>query len=455
MGENFPQLPAGFLFGASTASYQIEGAWDEDGKGPSIWDTFTTEPGRIKDGSSGQVACDHYHRHVEDVGLMKQLGLGSYRFSISWPRVQPDGRGPVSDGQAGNRGLDFYDRLVDELVGAGVEPMATLYHWDLPQALQDVGGWEARDTAERFAEYAALCVARLGDRVAKWVPVNEPNVVTLAGHGIGEHAPGRALGFGAVPVAHHLNLAHGLAVQALRAGGAMAVGTANNHTVVQPASDSRGDADAADLFDSLWNRLFADPVLLGSYPEGFAEMMRGPDSEDIAKDLHTIRQPLDFYGVNYYYPTSIAAAAVGAEIPFEQRQITGYPTTDFGWPVVPEGLRDVIRQLRERYPDIAPLYVTENGASYGMGPDEHGVVDDQPRIDYLAGHLGAVANAITEGADVRGYYCWSLMDNFEWAEGYAQRFGLVHVDYDTLVRTPKRSFGWYADLIRATRESGQ
>jgi beta-glucosidase len=242
-------------------------------------------------------------------------------------------------------------------------------------------------------------------------------------------------------------------VQALRANGARAVGTANNHTVVRAASDSTADADAADLFDSLWNRMFSEPMLLGVYPEGFAEMMQVPGAPDVSDDLQTIRQPLDFYGLNYYNPTSIAAAADGAEIPFERRDLTGYPTTDFGWPVVPDGLRDVIRQLRERHPDIPPLYVTENGASYGMGPDEAGVVDDQPRIDYLAGHLGAVADAITEGADVRGYYCWSLMDNFEWAEGYAQRFGLVHVDYDTLVRTPKRSFEWYADLIRATGES--
>jgi beta-glucosidase len=450
MGETLPRLPAGFAFGASTASYQIEGAWDEDGKGPSVWDTFTAEPGRIRDGSTGRVACDHYHRHLEDVGLMEQLGIDGYRFSIAWPRIQPRGHGPAND-----RGLGFYDRLVDELVEAGIEPMATLYHWDLPQALQDVGGWESRETVERFAEYAGLCVARLGDRVGKWIPVNEPNVVTLLGHAIGEHAPGKELGFGALPVAHHLNLAHGLAVQALRAGGAAAVGTANNHTVVRPASDTTADQEAADLFDSLWNRMFAEPMLLGSYPEGLADQLHGRRGTDSSEDLTTIHQPLDFYGVNYYNPTSIAAAPPGAQIPFDRREITGHPTTDFGWPVVPEGLRDVIRQLRERYPDIAPLYVTENGASYGMEPDEDGVVDDQPRIDYLAGHLGAVADAVAEGADVRGYYCWSLMDNFEWAEGYAQRFGLVHVDYDTLVRTPKRSFGWYAELIRRTRESGR
>jgi beta-glucosidase len=445
MGDNnFPQLPVDFVFGTSTASYQIEGAWDEDGKGPSIWDTFTAIPGAIKDGATGEVACDHYHRLVGDVALMRRLGANGYRFSISWPRIQPEGRGEPNP-----KGLHFYDRLLDELAAADIEPMATLYHWDLPQALQDGGGWENRETAERFAEYAALCAQRFGDRVGKWVPVNEPNVVTLLGHAIGEHAPGKKLGFGAVPVAHHLNLAHGLAVQALRANGAKAVGTANNHVPVRAATEDQADVEAADLFDSLWNRIFGGPMLLGSYPEGFAEMIGGP----VAEDLATIQQPLDFYGFNYYNPHNVAAAGKGAELPFDLRDLEGYPTTDFGWPVVPDGLREVIGLLRERYPDIPPLYVTENGCSYGMGPDENGVVDDQPRIDYLTSHLGAVADAIGEGADVRGYYCWSLMDNFEWAEGFLQRFGLVHVDYDTLVRTPKRSFHWYADLIRATREN--
>lgn len=444
MESSYPELPTGFLFGTSTASYQIEGAWDEDGKGPSIWDTFTAEPGRIKDGSTGQVACDHYHRYVEDVALMKELGAGAYRFSIGWPRIQPEGKGPANPA-----GLDFYDRLVDELVGAGIEPMATLYHWDLPQALQTPstggpGGWESRGTAERFGEYAALCAERLADRVAQWVPVNEPNSVTVAGHGIGQHAPGRTLGFDALPVAHHLNLAHGLATQALRANGAGQVGTATNHAPVWAASDTPEDVAAADLFDSLWNRMFADPMLLGRYPEAFAEVLpvhRG--------DLETIHQPLDFYGFNYYNPQLIAATPAHADVPFEQRQIADYPMTDFGWPVVPDGLRQVIGQLVERYPGIPPLYVTENGCSYGMGPDEHGVVDDQPRIDYLDSHLRAVADAIADGADVRGYYCWSLLDNFEWAEGYTQRFGLVHIDYDTLVRTPKRSFAWYAEMIRS------
>ena len=441
MGENFPQLPAGFLFGASTASYQIEGAWDEDGKGPSIWDTFTAEPGQIKDGSSGQVACDHYHRYVEDVALMQRLGIGAYRFSIGWPRIQPDGQGP-----ANARGLDFYDRLVDELVGAGIEPMATLYHWDLPQALQESGGWESRATAERFGEYAALCAQRLGDRVGKWAPVNEPNVVTLLGHGSGEHAPGRQLGLDALPVAHHLNVGHGLAVQALRANGAREIGAATNHVPVWAASDKPEDVAAAHLFDALWNRIFADPMLLGSYPEGFTEVM--PIQDD---DLAAIHQPLDFYGFNYYNPMRVSAAPEGSALPYKQDDIPGYPQTEFGWPIVPEGLRQVIGQLVERYPDIPPIYITENGCSYAMGPDEQGVVDDQPRIDYLDSHLRAVAHAIADGADVRGYYCWSLMDNFEWAEGYTQRFGLVHVDYDTLVRTPKRSFDWYAGMVAANR----
>jgi beta-glucosidase len=441
MGESYPVLPAGFVFGASTASYQIEGAWDEDGKGPSIWDTFSAEPGRILDGSDGKVACDHYHRYVDDVALMKRLGIGAYRFSIGWPRIQPDGTGP-----ANAAGLDFYDRLVDELVGAGIEPMATLFHWDLPQALQDAGGWEARATAEAFGEYAALCAARLGDRVGKWAPVNEPNVVTLLGHAIGEHAPGKQLGFGALPVAHHLNLAHGLAVQALRANGAREIGAATNHAPVWAASDSAEDIAAADTFDSLWNRIFGGPVLLGEYPEGFGDLM-----PIVEGDLETIRQPLDFYGFNYYNPMRISAAPEGAEVPYEQNDIAGREHTGIGWPIVPEGMREVIGQLVERYPDIPSIYITENGAAYPMGPDDNGVVDDQPRIDYLDSHLRAVADAIADGADVRGYYSWSLMDNFEWAFGYTQRFGLVHIDYDTQVRTPKRSFDWYAEVIAANR----
>ena len=442
MGEGWPRLPAGFTFGTSTASYQIEGAVGEDGRGPSIWDTFCAEPGRIVDGSSGAVACDHYHRYAEDVALMARLGAQGYRFSVAWPRIRPTGSGAANEA-----GLAFYDRLVDELLGHGIAPMATLYHWDLPQALEDQGGWMNRDTAERFGEYAALVADRLADRVAHWVPVNEPNVASLLGYALGMHAPGRALMFEALPAAHHLLLGHGLATTALRAAGAKAIGTANNHAPMWPASEAAEDVAAADLFDTVWNRIFADPILLGRYPDGFEDLM-GAESGD----LEVIGQPLDFYGVNYYNPMCVAAPADPASaMPFDQREIPGYPKTDFGWPVVPDGLRELLVQLKARYPAMPPVMITENGCSYGMGPDAGGVVDDQPRIDYLDSHMRAVAAAIEEGVDVRGYYCWSLLDNFEWTEGYTQRFGLVHVDYETQRRTPKRSFDWYADTIRANR----
>ena len=432
-------LPPGFLFGTATASYQIEGAAAEDGKGPSIWDTFTADPGRVVDGSSGAVACDHYHRWPEDLEIMTRLGADAYRFSVAWPRVQPTGAGP-----ANGPGLDFYDRLVDGLLAAGIRPMATLYHWDLPQALEDAGGWLSRDTALRFGEYAAVVAERLGDRVTHWCPVNEPNVVTLLGYAQEEMAPGRGLVFGAVPAAHHLLLGHGLAVQALRASTSGQVGTATNHTPVWPAGESEDDRAAADLVDVLWNRLFADPILLGRYPDPFGEAMPGP----VEEDLRLVAQPLDFYGVNYYNPIGVRAAGGDAPLPFEYRDISGYPTTDFGWPVVPDALTDLLVQLTGRYPGIPPILITENGCSYGMGPDKSGVVDDQPRIDYLEAHLRAVGDAVRQGVDVRGYYCWSLLDNFEWAHGFTQRFGLVHVDFDTQVRTPKRSFDWYADVIR-------
>jgi beta-glucosidase len=437
-----PRLPAGFVFGTSTASYQIEGAAAEDGKGPSIWDTFTAEPGRIIDASSGAVACDHYHRYRDDVALMARLGAEGYRFSIAWPRIQPTGSGGVNE-----PGLEFYDRLVDELLAHDIAPMATLYHWDLPQALEDAGGWLNRDTALRFGEYAAVVAERLADRVAHWCPVNEPNVASLMGYALGIQAPGKTLMFGALPAAHHLLLGHGLATQALRAAGATSVGSANNHAPMWPATDSDEDKAAADLFDTVWNRIFADPMLLGRYPEGFGELM-----EAKAGDLETIAQPLDFYGVNYYNPMGVAAPADPAsEMPFDYSDVTGYPKTDFGWPVVPDGLRELLVLLKDRYPGLPPVMITENGCSYNMGPDADGVVDDQPRIDYLDSHLRAVADAIAQGVDVRGYYCWSLMDNFEWSEGYTQRFGLVHVDFETQARTPKRSFDWYAETVRANR----
>lgn len=438
----YPQLPPGFRFGTSTSSYQIEGAVADDGRGASIWDTFAHQPGRIADGSTGDVACDHYHRLDEDVELIGRLGAPGYRFSIAWPRIQPNGSGAPNP-----KGLDFYDRLIDRLLGVGVQPMVTLYHYDLPQALEDDGGWLNRATIDHFAEYAAIVGERYADRVEHWIPVNEPNVVTLLGYGIGLHAPGRELMFDALPVAHHLLLAHGRAAIALRAAGAESVGCANNHAPMWPASDDAADVGATKLFDAMWNGLFLEPMLLGRYPADLAPLL-----EDVVHpgDLATIRQPLDFYGVNYYNPMKIGAAPEDADMPFEFRELLGHPTTDIGWPVVPDALREWLITFRARFrAALPPIMITESGCAYNTGPDEHGVVDDQARIDYLASHLRAVSEAVIRGVDVRGFYTWSLMDNFEWAEGYGQRFGLVHVDYDTLVRTPKRSFQWYADMIAA------
>ncbi|WP_243060521.1 GH1 family beta-glucosidase [Nocardioides sp. SR21] len=444
--QSLPQLPPGFRFGTSTASYQIEGAARDHGKGLSIWDTFTAQEGRILDKSTGDVACDHYHRYAEDVALMKRLGAGGYRFSFAWPRIQPDGRGP-----ANAAGLDFYDRLIDELLANDVQPMATLYHWDLPQALEDDGGWLNRATVDRFADYAAILGERFADRVEHWIPVNEPNVVMMMGYAIGMHAPGKTLMFDAMPAAHHLLLGHGRAAIALREAGASSIGSANNHAPMWPASDDEADVGASKLFDALWNGMFMEPMLLGRYPVDLQPLL-----EEIVQegDMAMIRQPLDFYGVNYYNPFRIGAAAEDAEMPFEFRELLGYPTTDFGWPVVPDALREMLITMRARYrAALPPIHITESGCAYNMGPDENGVVDDQARIDYHDAHLRAVATACQRGVDVRGYYAWSLMDNFEWSEGYTQRFGLVHIDYDSQVRTPKRSFHWYADVIAAQMNS--
>ncbi|MGW7725766.1 GH1 family beta-glucosidase [Streptomyces canus] len=432
-----PRFPAGFLWGVSTSAHQIEGAADE--REQSVWDTFTAEPGRVKDGSTAAVACDHYHRYREDVALLAGLGVDAYRFSISWPRVRSEG------------GLDFYDRLVDELVAAGVRPVPTLFHWDLPVALHEKGGWLERDTASRFAEYVSVVADRLGDRVKKWITLNEPAEHTLFGHALGAHAPGKQLMFDALPAAHHQLLGHGLAVQALRAAGATDIGIANSHGPTWPASQEQPDLEAADFYDLLLNRLFAEPVLLGEYPSGLGELMPG----DVTADLKIISEPLDFYGVNYYAPTRVGAPqgediefgglTIPAELPFSVQEIEDVPVTDFGWPVVPQGLTELLTAFHERYGDrLPPVVITENGCSYEG-------VDDQDRITYLDGHIRALHQAVEAGVDVRGYFVWSLMDNFEWAEGYARRFGLVHVDFETLARTPKASYAWYQELLRAQR----
>ncbi|MGW1671132.1 GH1 family beta-glucosidase [Streptomyces sp. NPDC002324] len=431
-----PQFPADFLWGVSTSAHQIEGAAAE--REPSVWDAFTAEAGHVKDGSTAEVACDHFHRYPQDVALLRDLGVGAYRFSVSWTRVNSPG------------GLDFYDRLVDELAGAGVRPVPTLFHWDLPSSLEEAGGWLNRDTAERFAEYASVVAARLGDRVTKWITINEPAEHTLLGHALGTHAPGKQLMFDALPAAHHQLLGHGLAVRALRAAGVTDIGIANSHGPTWAASQEQADVEAAGFYDLLLNRLFAEPIILGEYPEGIGELMPGTD---ISADLKVISEPLDWYGVNYYAPTRVGAPegadiefggiTIPAELPFTVKEIEGAPTTDFGWPVVPGGLTELLTTFHDRYGDrLPPIVITENGCSYEG-------LDDQERIAYLDGHVRALHEAAEAGVDVRGYFVWSLLDNFEWAEGYARRFGLVHVDFETLERTPKASYAWYRDLLRA------
>ncbi len=426
-------FPSGFQWGVSTASYQIEGATSEDGRGDSIWDTFCREPGRVRDGHTGDVACDHYHRWPEDLDLIADLGATAYRFSIAWPRVRPDGGGAVNA-----RGLDFYDRLVDGLAERGVAAVPTLYHWDLPQPLEDAGGWLNRDTAYRFAEYAAAVAERLADRVDLWITLNEPMVVMAYGYAFGMHAPGKALLLDALPVAHHQLLGHGLAVTALRAAGARKIAIANHYTPAWPASDRPEDVAAAVAFDDLLNNQFTDPILLGRYPE-----LGVPAPHVRDGDLDVISAPIDVLGVNYYNPTGVAAPAEDEPLPFALRDVTGYPVTGMGWPVVPDALHRLLLGLRERYGTaLPPIHITESGCSY----DE--ALDDTHRVDYLTGHVDAVRAAVDDGVDVRGYYVWSLMDNFEWAEGYHPRFGLVHVDYETQRRTPRTSYRWYRDLIR-------
>ncbi|GAA3124288.1 GH1 family beta-glucosidase [Planomonospora alba] len=438
-----------FLWGAATASYQIEGAVAEDGRGPSIWDVFSHEPGRVAGGHTGDTACDHYHRWPEDVALLAGLGVGSYRFSIAWPRVQPAGTGPANPA-----GLDFYDRLTDALLAEGIVPAATLFHWDLPQPLQDAGGWLSRDTAFRFADYTALAADRLADRIPMWITLNEPFVHMAYGYATGVHAPGLALLTGALPAAHHQLLGHGLAVAALRERGVRQVLITNNCTPVWPASGDPADLAAADAYDVLHNRLFNDPVLLGTYPDLSAYGTALDCVRD--GDLDLISAPLDGLGVNYYNPTRIAAPAAGDLLPFADVPITGYPRTAFGWPVVPDGLHELLTGLAARYGEaLPPVYVTENGCSQ---PDEvgpGGVVDDTARIAYLDGHIAAVERAVADGVDVRGYYVWSLLDNFEWAEGYHQRFGLVHVDFATQRRTPKASYHWLRERIALRRDPGR
>jgi beta-glucosidase len=444
-----PNFPPDFTWGVSTSAYQIEGATDTDGRGASIWDTFSHTPGRIADASTGDVACDHYHRYAEDVALLAGLGVGAYRFSVAWPRIQPNGTGPANPA-----GLAFYDRLVDALLERGIDPVATLFHWDLPQALEDRGGWLARDTAARFGEYADLLAAHLGDRVKLWITLNEPFIHMAFGYAMGMHAPGRAMLFEAFPAAHHQLLGHGHAVAALRARTGGPVAIANNYSPARirtraPGGPTDADRTAATAYHALHNRLFTDPLFGRGYPEelGFDQSVVHDG------DLAVIATPLDVLGVNYYNPTGVRAPADPAgALPFDLVPLAGHPTTSFGWPIVPDGLYELLTGLRREYgAALPPIQITEGGCSYDDVLTPDGSCDDPERVAYLDGHLRALRRAMADGVDVRGYFVWSLLDNFEWAEGYTKRFGLVHVDFPTGRRTPKTSYGWYRGLISGGR----
>ncbi|WP_214411138.1 GH1 family beta-glucosidase [Sphaerisporangium fuscum] len=445
--ERKPKL----LWGTATSSYQIEGAVDEDGRTPSIWDTFCATPGTVVAGETGEIACDHYHRMPEDVALMAGLGIDVYRFSLAWPRVQPDGTGPGNP-----KGIAFYDRLVDELLARGILPWITLYHWDLPQALEDAGGWPGRDTAYRFAEYAAIAHDALGDRVRQWTTLNEPWCSAMLGYVSGRHAPGRRDARAGFAALHHLLLGHGLAAQAIRegahAGGradGLEVGITLNLSPKIPATASPEDLAAALWEDGLSNRLYLDPLLRGEYPADIAGKLEelGCPLPVRDGDLAIIAQPLDVLGVNYYSSSVVAAAPAG------QNRWPGTATiardverTAMDWEVTPEELTHLLLRLEREYPGPA-WYITENGAAYADEPDENGYVDDVDRENYLRTHIDAALEARERGVNLRGYFAWSLFDNFEWSFGYDRRFGIVRVDYDTQKRTPKRSARYFAERV--------
>jgi len=437
-------FPADFIWGVATAAYQIEGAWDEDGKGESIWDRFSHTPGKIAHGDTGDVACDHYHRWREDVALMKELGLHAYRFSISWPRLLPEGRGRVNAA-----GLDFYSRLVDALLEAEIEPFITLYHWDLPQALQDRGGWPERATAEAFVEYADLVTRKLGDRVKHWITLNEPFVSAFVGYLEGRHAPGHSDLDEALAAAHHLLLAHGWAVPTIRRNSPGAqVGIALNLSGQTPASPIAADRAAAWQQDGMVNRWFLDPLSARGYPADIVQHYGNPMDFVQVDDLEAIAAPLDFLGVNYY-TRGIVRSSVVTEAENAPRTVFPNPDrTEMGWEVYPEGLYEILGRLHFDY-QFPALYVTENGAAYPDQIGPNGQVDDPLRVVFLKGHLAAAARAIEAGVPLRGYFVWSLMDNFEWAHGYSKRFGLIYVDYQTQQRVLKTSAHWYRRVIAA------
>lgn len=436
------QFPPDFVWGVATSSFQIEGAASEGGKGESIWDRFCRQPGAIADASNGDVACDHFHRLDDDLDLIASLGVNAYRFSVAWPRVQADGHGAFNP-----QGLDFYERLVDGLKARGIQPWLTLNHWDLPQGLQDRGGWFDRDTVHRFVDYARHVQARLGDRLAGLTTHNEPWVVATLGHDKGIFAPGIQSRRVAAQVSHHLLLSHGLALQALRADGARSeLGIVLNLSSTVPATAMPADIAAARLADAHGRRWYTDPLFKGSYPEdALADL--GADAPVVqAGDMGVIAQPMDYLGVNNYTRSVIAAS--GEDWNAKGR---GLPVSDMDWEIYPQGLTDLLVQLKHDYARLPKVYITENGGAFPDARLVDGRVQDDDRIDYLRTHIAAVASALQQGVPMAGYMVWSLLDNFEWASGYLKRFGIVHVDYDTQVRTPKASAEWYREFLRQWR----
>ncbi len=431
------QFPPDFVWGVATSSFQIEGATNKDGRGDSIWDSFCRLPGVIADGSDGSIACDHYHRLDEDLDLIASLGVNAYRFSVSWPRVQPSGSGAWNEA-----GLAFYERLVDGLLARGIKPYLTLNHWDLPAALQASGGWANRDTVYRFVDYALGLNARIGDRVASIATHNEPWVVAFLGHESGIFAPGIKDRAVAAQVSHHLLLSHGLALQALRAQGCKAsLGIVLNLAPVQAATTSAEDIEQAHLEDGRLLRWYMDPLFKGCYPQDVLDFL-GEDAPRVeAGDMQEIALPMDFLGINYYSRSVVSAAG-----PWDNKT-SGLELTDMGWEIYPEGLTQLLLRLHQDYA-VPPLYITENGGAF-KDPLVGGRVKDQDRTAYIAAHIGAVGAAMRQGVPMRGYMVWSLLDNFEWASGYEKRFGIIHVDYATQIRTPKQSAVWYRDFLRA------
>jgi beta-glucosidase len=447
------RFPENFLWGTATAAYQVEGAVDEGGRGTSIWDTFSHTPGKVHHDDTGDIACDQDHRLDEDLNLMSELGMQAYRFSVAWPRIQPEGSGPTNQ-----QGIDYYRRLVEGLRQRSIEPMLTLYHWDLPQALEDRGGWTKRETSERFAEYASVVYEALSDEVGSWITLNEPWVSAWMGYGLGVHAPGHKDSNKALAATHHLLLGHGLAMERMRSSGDNnQLGVTFNLHPGHPSRNTQADREAACRVDGQANRLYLDPLFRGEYPEDVFSYYgeRGADLSFVRDgDLQKISVPIDFLGINYYFRNTVRDAPVeeGRGVPFADlgaRPVVPHAAekTAMGWPVEPDGLTEMLVRIKDEYADV-PIYVTENGRAVNDYIDPEGGVDDEERIAYLDSHFRAAHEAIERGVNLRGYMVWSLLDNFEWAEGYSKRFGIVFVEYGTQRRVPKSSARWYSEVIK-------